>query len=103
VYLEHGGTRNIDFVLENTTYEFDPNRMFTPAGIRTSLLPFNETAAAFVAEFAQVVLDVYGFDNVSQVIALHNNGGTYGAEDYLRTVIELIDSIRSIDSIRFVD
>src|ERR1700744_5883374 len=37
ITLKHSGKRNITFCLKGQRYEFDPNRIFTDAGIRRTL------------------------------------------------------------------
>jgi hypothetical protein len=84
--LNSGGwpTRQLYFQLDNVHYNIDPNRMFTEAGIRRSLQPrFNQEAADAVLAFSQRFLQVYGFDRVSVVLTLHNNGPTYSIDEYL--------------------
>lgn len=79
-------TRYVSFSLDSKDYTFDPNRMFTPNGIKATLEtngPYSEAAAEEVTKFATAVLDIYGFDDQDIVLALHNNGGTYGANSYL--------------------
>lgn len=83
VFLQHGGTRDVEFTFQGNYYSIDPNRMFTWAGLEANLQPWNEEAAVLVAEFARTVLDVYNFDNQSIVLALHNNSPSYSALDYL--------------------
>jgi hypothetical protein len=87
-----GNTRTISFSMtvsqtgKTTTYTFDPNRMFTPEGIKATLdeySTYSSSAAAEVEEFANNVLSLYEFSTQSIVLALHNNGGQYGAKSYL--------------------
>jgi hypothetical protein len=81
-----GNTRYISFYIKSTKYTFDPNRMFTPEGIASTLSangPYSSEAAQQVSLFANTVLEEYGFISAPVVLALHNNGGAYGAASYL--------------------
>jgi hypothetical protein len=60
--------------------------MFTPEGIKASLEAngkYSDAAAAEVQKLANEVLTIYGFEMQTTVLALHNNGGSYGADSYL--------------------
>jgi hypothetical protein len=86
VRFTHGNSRLISFKLDGVTYTFDPNRMFTPEGIESTLKtygPYSTAAASEVQKFASSLLEIYDFDNQQTVLALHNNGGSYGANSYL--------------------
>ncbi|GIV61173.1 MAG: hypothetical protein KatS3mg044_0039 [Rhodothermaceae bacterium] len=87
VELRHTGERNITFTRGDTTYTFDPNRMFTPAGIEATLRrfgAFSPAAAAEVERLAEAVLERAGLDTLSLVVALHNNtDANYSAASYL--------------------
>ncbi|QXD15577.1 hypothetical protein GQ464_001135 [Rhodocaloribacter litoris] len=87
VELRHTGERNITFTLGDTTYTFDPNRMFTPAGIEATLRrfgAFSPAAAAEVRRLAEAVLVRAGLDTLSLVVAVHNNTDeNYSAASYL--------------------
>jgi len=83
VFLQHGGTRDITFEFHGKTYSIDPNRMFTWAGLEANLQPFDSEAAAAVTEFAQTLLEIYQFDALPIILALHNNSPSYSALDYL--------------------
>merc|ERR1712137_198247 len=82
-FLQHGGTRDINFVFKGENYSIDPNRMFTYPGLEANLQPFNAEAAAAVLEFSQAVLNIYQFDAQKIVLALHNDSPNYSALDYL--------------------
>jgi hypothetical protein len=86
VKFSNGPSRLVSFSLSNKKYSFDPNRMFTPEGIKSTLQTYSsytDAAAAEVTKLASMVLEVYDFENVVTVLALHNNGATYGANSYL--------------------
>lgn len=87
IELQHTGERNITFALEGDTFAFDPNRMFTDAGIDSSLSRFGQRtdpARAAVASFADSVLALSGFDELSTIVTVHNNtDGGYSARQYI--------------------
>lgn len=74
-FLQHGGDRLVTFQLNGTTYVFDPNRMFTPAGRRKTLSEYSsysQEADTAVAALATKVLQVYMFESRRIVVAIHN-------------------------------
>lgn len=82
VTLEHRGTRNITFNMHNTRYEFDPNRIYTDNGIKSTLKAYGAyslEAHQAVRAFAQKVTSLIPNQ---KVIAVHNNNG-YSLHDYL--------------------
>ena len=86
VKLNKGNSRLVSFYIGSKKYTFDPNRIYTPEGIEATLKyygSYSDDAAEEVAEFAATLLSIYNFDAQSTVLALHNNGGTYGANSYL--------------------
>lgn len=86
VKFSKGDTRLVNFNIDSTTYSIDPNRMFTPEGIESSLAQYSTytpEAAVEVSKLADFLLNIYNFENQSTVLALHDNGGTYGANSYL--------------------
>jgi len=92
VKFNKGDSRLVTFVFKNSSYSVDPNRIFTTKGITDSLLTYNpslgnteipDDLVSEVAGLAASVLSVYDIDAVPVVLALHNNGGSYGANSYL--------------------
>lgn len=78
VELQHTSERNITFGLpgEDSLYVFDPNRMFTDAGIRKTLEDLSRytvPAHEAVRAFADSVLALYDLSRLGVVITLHNN------------------------------
>lgn len=72
--VDNGGGRNISFGLEGRQFTFDPNRMFTPAGIAASLglySTFLPAAAAEVEKLGAFVLAQ--LPDSATVVAVHNN------------------------------
>jgi len=87
IQLKHEGTRLISFELEETTFKFDPNRMFTDKGARLTLEKhgsFSEKALKAVRTFSEDVLEICHFDKLSLVVTLHNNSDQgYSLESYV--------------------
>src|SRR5690606_27515970 len=89
IYFSSVNSRLISFNMQNRRYTFDPNRMFTRTGIIRNLMLYSngtepsEEAVNQVEQFANTVLKVYNFDEVIQVISIHNNGPNYSAREYL--------------------
>ena len=79
--LQHGGTRNIVFYLNQVRYEVDPNRIFTDKGIKQSLTqfgPYSPEAHAAVKSLAKRILALIP---PGKVIAVHNNRD-YSMKEY---------------------
>src|SRR5690606_11673915 len=87
VEIKHTGERLIAFSVGNRSYQFDPNRMFTPEGRRATLNrygSFSLAAEKAVAVFADTVLQVYGIDRAGCIVTLHNNtNNDFSAKSYL--------------------
>jgi hypothetical protein len=78
IELRHTGRRHIEFKLADEGYRFDPNRMFSDAGIAASLRRggnYSEAAHAEVRGFARRLVDTFGLDRAPVIIALHNTDG----------------------------
>jgi len=78
IELAHDGRRFISFQVADTTFQFDPNRIFSDAGIRATLErrgAYNETAHALVKQFATTLLEKFALDREPVIIALHNTDG----------------------------
>lgn len=85
ISIDNGEERYVDFRLSGRRHRFDPNRIFTPAGIRESLKLFHSyspAAAKEVREFASFIL---GFlPDSGLLVAVHNNTDrNYSIKDYL--------------------
>lgn len=85
IYLSNAGNRNISFELNNETYTFDPNRIFSIPGIRKTLKNlggYSKNAESEVNKFAQFIIKEIIPDS-KYVIAVHNNTeGSYSADSY---------------------
>jgi hypothetical protein len=88
VKLQHTGRRVIEFTVQGKDYRVDPNRIFTPAGVRATLEKqsrYAEDAARSVSRFAEELLIIYRIEATDAVIALHNNSqGMYSALSYAK-------------------
>jgi len=74
--LKHSNTRNITFNLDGVEYEFDPNRIFSEAGITASLERFSsvsDEAIAAVTLFADELLQQIKPAELNILVTLHNN------------------------------
>ena len=77
IELVHGGKRLIQFQLQGETYRFDPNRIFTEAGIRSTLARqgnYSEAAKTVVRDFATQFVETFSLNHQPVIIALHNTG-----------------------------
>lgn len=90
VELKHDGARNISFQLDSRTYTFDPNRIFTEAGIGkilgTARGDYPILAHMLLRSFADTLLQQLRLPylNGNTLVALHNNsdGGGYSIDQY---------------------
>ena len=88
IQIENSQKRNIKFRMRGITYEFDPNRIFSRNGIKTTLEFFHrrkvtERVIDEVEIFGQWLLRLIP-ENPKCVIALHNNTeGNFSIRDYL--------------------
>ncbi|HEY6563504.1 MAG TPA: D-alanyl-D-alanine dipeptidase [Pirellulaceae bacterium] len=74
--LRHTGRRHVLFQLGERRFEFDPNRVFTPRGVRATLTEFSEDdpeARRVVEEFGQRLWKRYRATGVLAIVSLHNN------------------------------
>ena len=76
IELSHGGQRLITFNLGGQRCRFDPNRIFSDAGIRTTLEKHNawtEAAHRAIKQFATQYLEHFALNREPVIITLHNN------------------------------
>lgn len=76
IQFSHSGRRNIRFTLNGERYAFDPNRIFSDAGIRDTLerqSAWSEAAHRAVKRFATQYLEHFALNREPAIIALHNN------------------------------
>ncbi|HEU4634370.1 MAG TPA: hypothetical protein VFS22_10310 [Flavisolibacter sp.] len=85
ISIENNKERTLSFILKGKSYEFDPNRMFTPAGIKASLQTYgsdNATAAAEIEKFAAFLLNK--ISDSALPVAVHNNTNEeFAITDYM--------------------
>lgn len=78
VELRHNGQREVTFNLKGKQYKFDPNRIFTRAGVKATLTRYGKHSKAAedeVYEFGQkLIKDVVADAEI--VVAMHNNVNT---------------------------
>jgi hypothetical protein len=84
IKIENESNRYVSFMLGGRERTFDPNRMYTPEGIRSSLQIFNSysaSAAREVLDFGRFVLRL--LPDTGMMIAVHNNTDqAYSVLDY---------------------
>jgi hypothetical protein len=86
VKFAKGNTRYVTFKIGQDSFTADPNRIFTPEGVKSTLQAngkYSDEAALQVQNLASQILSIYDFASQTTVLALHNNGGSYGASSYL--------------------
>lgn len=75
IEIRSQGERLINFKLKGVAYSFDPNRMFTDAGLESSLAhfaPVSPDALACALKLRSAVLDLLG-GGKTPIIAVHNS------------------------------
>lgn len=78
IELHHRGHRHVIFQLDGQTYRFDPNRIFSPVGVRATLertKNYSDAAQRAVECFAHDFIERFALDREPVIIALHNTGG----------------------------
>lgn len=77
IELTHSGKRRVVFSLDGKQYSFDPNRIFSSAGVRKTVTgegAVPEAAHLAVDKFARQFVSYFQLDKKSEFITLHNNG-----------------------------
>jgi hypothetical protein len=86
IKIENNAKRMVSFTFKGVTYTFDPNRIFSKAGIAVTLTANgkkNPLAVIEVEKFAATLLQLIP-DSASCIIALHNNtDGDFSVKTYL--------------------
>ncbi len=86
IELVHSGERLITFNLNGQKYAFDPNRVFSDAGIVETLQKhsaYSEDAHAAIKSFALQYLQHFALDKEPVIIALHNTAdGIFSVESF---------------------
>lgn len=99
MYLDHSGTgRNMRVKIDNVTYEFDPNRIFTDKGLRERTKPTPTPAhfqklKNFVNWIVRNIQLAQKQRKYGSLVALHNNTDDHSHRDQLSilTEKELVD------------
>ena len=95
--LKHAGERNISFVVNKRKYTFDPNRIFTPVGIKNTLNnlgAYHKKPAEIISGFASEIIKKYVKDK-KLIVALHNNSDSnYSILSYLPGGSEAPNALR---------
>jgi hypothetical protein len=82
ITLVHSGGRNVVFHLNETRYEFDPNRIFTDKGIQKTLTELSQYTPEAHKEVNKLALKLKQIIPHGKIIAVHNNS-TYSLRNYL--------------------
>lgn len=82
ITLVHSGGRNIVFHLNNTRYEFDPNRIYTDNGIKKTLTQYSSYSPEAHREVKKLASKIKELLPNGKIIAVHNNS-TYSLKNYL--------------------
>ena len=78
VELKAQGNRFVSFRLNQSEYKFDPNRIFTNAGIEKTTAPSGE-----IQRFVDTLFTFLFLKDVRTIVALHNNSeGSFSAQSY---------------------
>lgn len=80
--VHQGGERNVVFFLHKVRYEFDPNRIYTDAGIKKTLTEFGNYSKSAHAVVKRLSRKIKSLLPKGKVIAVHNNA-SYSLKDYL--------------------
>lgn len=73
ITLKHKGTRNISFTIHKKHYEFDPNRIYTDAGIKETLSSFGNYDKHAHQEVKKLAKKISSLLPKGKIIAVHNN------------------------------
>jgi hypothetical protein len=86
IELAHSGRRHVRSGLNGDGFSFDPNRIFSDAGIRATLEghgAWSEAAHRAVKTFASQYLERFGLAREPVILALHNTvDGSYSVRSY---------------------
>jgi hypothetical protein len=87
IELAHSGERLIVFNLDGQKFTFDPNRIFSDAGIKSTLEKhsvYSPAAHAAIKSFAAEFLKHFALDREPVIIALHNTtDGIFSIKSFL--------------------
>lgn len=84
--LRHSDERRVRFVMDGVEYSIDPNRIFSSAGLDSTIVSngsVSDAARREAASFAERILEIVGIDTLEALVTVHNNGpGEYSARSY---------------------
>ena len=86
IELKSKGDRLISFASNGIQYTFDPNRIFSAAGIKASLLefgPYDPEIEKQIATLAATIIETILSYHPTIIIALHNTTGDYSMNNYI--------------------
>ncbi len=85
-HFRAGGERTLEFELDGVQARFDPNRIFSNAGIEATLRKFNgdapSSSVSAVREFAAGFVDLLALPLAELVVALHNTDDDFCIHSY---------------------
>jgi len=88
IELAHSGERLITFALDGKKYSFDPNRIFSEAGIEATLKEhgsYSNEAHLEIGNFAEEYLRRFALDQEPVIITLHNTVvGIFSVHSFLK-------------------
>jgi len=85
IEIKASGDRNISFNYQGMPYKFDPNRIYTPNGVKKTMQDlghYSQEGDSIVTGFAHFIVDSL-LINTKKIVTLHNNTeGNYSIESY---------------------
>lgn len=81
ISLSHRGGRNIVFHLNGVRYECDPNRIFTPVGIKKTLAENSQYTPEAALAVEKLATQIKALLPTTKVVAAHNND-CYSLKNY---------------------
>lgn len=88
VDCQYGDIRNYKFQYQNSTYQIDPNRIYSDYGVMAGLEEYGHTNQEVMADLriaANEILDYYAPGKLDYIFTLHNNtDGAFGIASYLK-------------------
>ncbi len=72
--IEHSGSRNVSFKINTKSYTFDPNRIFTPAGLQATLERLGGSSPESISAVKALSDSIlHHLPDTALIIAVHNN------------------------------
>ena len=95
IVFRHKNSRNINFLLKNEEYIFDPNRIFSDGGIKNTLLAngnYSNDALNEIKRFVKEFKRDFSIDKLKFIVTVHNNIDSYSLNDYIPNGKHALDS-----------